>query len=1247
MPYNIHRLPKVLGQHEFADFCRYYRQKRKEDTGVEDRDLDDKHLRGETPSDRATSLIDREQRGGHLPDLIFHFSNYWFESGWAGESFVHTGCHQELCVAALELWTKEHGRSRAATMLDRLATVDGPFGEEWSDARTRIAGVRGWEPSGSTACDPSTAGSFEPLAGLTRHLAACRRLHKEAIGATEKHQWQRARTLFQELAQLQRGYADVAQWLQSLADEDAVSGLQRVADAVVRGFAYDDRLPWEGSDYPYVLFGRLGTGIDPRSSMEQLRTALQGVADREQRSRLEAMLQVEQRLLADSFLYPSVPSVDALRFLEESFRPGGSGGLPTSEAIRGRFPELAGLIFAILDRDDEATRTWEAEQRRRPRDGRLAHYQGLAYLVRAQRAHPADLKMQRSCWEQAIAHWSVAVADTSYWMDWGRERYASYGEEFLVTPITRLGTRIHGAFGQRILEQRRLAEENRQSERVAMLETLYLEAIVELAATHLLRELGGIPVGDGRIAWFGPIWMGLFGLRDALEAYIARVAPDEGLAQRLAGSPSPDDVVRLLRWYFSYLSIPLAMLSQAEARPAGDTRAPRALELGADRALVVLTTPASASTEPRCDDPDCPLHGEVKYPVVVRCPYSPSFARENPPYARAREMDEGDPGRAATDRMIHDALYLAIAAHLELAQVEIDRGRDRDREKLLKHWAEALDLASRARSDAKQALLAGVRTKIQNVVLSRTTPERHLDRSQLDERISLLELVREPTQALKVRLAELLVQRVRKVQPTAALAEEDLKRALALVPHLGTARHTLATIWVTQANETARSDRFRSLDFLRRAEALLTTKEAQSDFDHGEILQKIRRARDELGWGAEVPARGSNNPAWEKVITGVLHERELPKLTKLYAQAAREGREQKPDRALETLSEALQIEPLSQTDRELLEKAAAAAVVDAAVAYLDNGEHDKGLDVMRQWMPRLQRQPQLKRQFEFLRRWPRLRSLLNDGHLVYQVPNYEAAILAFEASNVDSLLVRLELAEGDRLTFTAPLPHFPPSQLETVLGTLLQASADMISLKIVTLGNNDFGSFDSDFGLCTVLPFRLLVNRAVIVQAAFWLKRCADVPQGKLSTLRDLRAWFQEMRAGFIEELSRPNVGPFVEASCKERQWDFTARTEHDYTVVPRRPSPLGPVHIEAHAEGVRVAARLGHGADPTNSPREFYHDLIKRNTSLVPLKLALKDDGLVTLSVELTYLDEDAVNEAFDLLASSATVLRKELDLR
>jgi hypothetical protein len=366
-----------------------------------------------------------------------------------------------------------------------------------------------------------------------------------------------------------------------------------------------------------------------------------------------------------------------------------------------------------------------------------------------------------------------------------------------------------------------------------------------------------------------------------------------------------------------------------------------------------------------------------------------------------------------------------------------------------------------------------------------------------------------------------------------------------------------------------------------------------------------------------------------KYLAGVLAVEPTSEIVQLYSQGIREMREGRPELALETLSRAWKMAP----DDAVLQKAVASAVLDNAARLIDEGNHQAGLDLVEQWIPRLTTQERLPHQVEFLRQWPRLRLFLKETEILHTVRDYQEVLLPFESSNVDTLWVHLEV-EDDNLCLTASLPPFSNTQEETVLGNLLLASREMMLFKVAA-------SAGTDLTLKGLVPFRLL-NAVRFLLTSFGISKYADVPPDKLARRDELCAWFREKRAAFAADItSRDHLSATsraVEALCQDPKLKGQRLSEVHYLVE----APFGQVEMEAWPEGVRLSTRLG--SLQKKGRLKTLRQLVELNTSLKLGKLALAEDEGVLLSVELPYLDTPTAGDAFDFLAKYVSELQPEL---
>jgi hypothetical protein len=1182
-------LSKKIGKN-FDDFVLAYRQKIEADTYPEERpDLDPLNWEGTGPAPKARSMIADLKNRGHLDELPLYLVYYWLdEAKGHPDSLFEFDLPEQLCIGAQELLESRSSRTLAFASFKQLAELSEEFRAAWEQI-----------PPGALDRVPSL-GSTKTTAELIDHFRECCLLADAATQYREAHQWVKARAAYIDLQQFQPGYLDADAWVECLDPLEQVEGLQRVIDAAQAGFVHPNRLPWP-DEFPYHFFQSHDPAINPQTSMNRLQEALVRLESRERRSHYESLLQEEERLFIDAFLFPIWPTQDEAYELEQAFLA--DCRLPDPAFLRQRFSDnVAALILFLTGQPAEASAIWDEQQRRRPRSGLLAHCQGLLHLGLAH--NTSELSDQLYHWRLAICHWSVALADEVYWRDWGEEHYKYYERDFLLTPVRNLAQRLQNHLGGLIQAKRRRLTEEGQSEPAAAYEQLYQEFLIEFKAVQLLSYLGGITVEQKRLAWFGPLGARYFGWEEYVANYIANVIPDPNLFDRLPGDLTADTVMLRLRWYFSVLG-KVAVLVDS---PTPDSQ--RALRL-------LKAAEAYQSSTPSLQE-------------------NPAYVAINDPHSQMRE----------------DALSLEIEIRLQLARAQLDRGTIRDPDGLQNSWAAALQLAAQIGQEDD------VRVRIRTAILEEAgLPSDRVPLAQLNAAIALLELGRsilpnDPT--LKSRLAEFLAERsaihLRPPDRHWAAAEEDLRRALAIAPHLVNVRKQLALTLFIQAGEIIHRDTdgyYMALDLFRQAKELIQDgMNNYPGFDYSDVLGLIDKTLDNLAQSPEPP----NAPTH---LLNRIDPETLSSGAQLYAKGIRYLREGQFSSAIDTLSEAIVKMPTDsdRSTKAMLEKAMAEAVLGMAYS---SGSYSEGLDLLDEWIPRLTSQTTLPHQREFFRHWPQLRGYLQELDMVYSISEYREILLPFEVPGSDVRFVHLSVEKDlflptmerngaapreeerktvDGLCLEAALPPFSGAQTETILENLLLASTEMMLFKVCDPGG-------TELVLRGYVPF-IALNPNRFLETARSIHEYAQVPPARLGQPEELRRWFKEKRAALIQDLetSRDQLlvaSRFVEGWCREQGRECTELTTVHYQIG----ASCGRVEMEAWQEGVRLSARLGELRQDLN----IFRRIASLNAQPGIGKLALSADRSVLFIAELPLLDKNVADAAVAYFETRVPELRSTL---
>jgi hypothetical protein len=1167
------------------------------------------NLEGDKPYDKSMGLVKIMKRLGYLAYLIFYLKQWWIKNIKGDDNIFHQNeMPHQLCIAGQVLWQKADHRYMAINLFDFLSKIHGDFKKEWQETKSALEDT----PSLGTL-ERDTEDKFFNLDEFIGHLKNCRKLYKEATHYRESRNFQQSRNLYVQLNTVQPGYGDTMKWLQILNNEKEIRKLQTLIDTQESGFAYDDRLPWE-TVHPYRLFQELGAPIKQTSSNEEVQKKLQrlkeqdGGISKDKRDILEKLVKnTDDRLLVDAFLYPVWPSEDTVSSLIDSFFQ--AGHLPPLETIRVRYPSEAALLLVLLGIHEEAEDIWKKALSDQPFDGHPVHCLGLLYLGLAYSKADIKPKKRVEYWQAAIAHWAVALANTAYWMKWGRQRFDEYKTNFVVASIHTLRSNIR-YYLNHILDTncdfgKEMAEQSKK---------LKQQLNIEFQAVNISTAMRGISLGGGRFARFGPLWMKVYALDNAVAKYMADcVSRHCNFAEnRFPGNLTPEETLRRLRWYFSSLSIPAILLEGPEPNPA--------------EALNILEKNRNQKGSD-CRHSDCPVHGKTKFPLQLQCPFENRFKSQNPAYKEYKER--------LVEIMCEDALQLAILAHSELAKIHI-RDKELDNlEKVKNHWKEILQLANHSKNPEN------VREGFCTMVLELATPIPK-DAAGLDAAIRITEIgcnLLATSQALKTRLAELLYQRGLKKTSDEDIdgAEANLRRALQIAPHLNAVRINLATLLGNQSILIIKRDSFLAQDYLRQAEELI--EEGQKNYkgyDYSKQREFIDQMKEVLT-GVKTKAAGEEDKLEQKASKESEKQPEATGKTSdtawLFSQGIKELGEGKPDIALNTFEQALGIAPEDKEVLNIIPK----ALMEQAMRLTEDNHHEEALKLVKGWLhqDRLHTQKKrLERQLKFLEWWPHIEPCLEDSEdFIYIIDDYQEVQLQFpdKSHNNEFLYVYIQVEE-DYLSLNTLMPILPDAEKETGLLHLLQVSGDTM----FKLANSD----KFELALSCWVPFRLLAP-GWFQQTAFDLFQFSDTTSPLVLNREVLSAQFLNIK----DKVKKQDYQHQVPASarvlkkiCKRRNLKcYEALTDCQYQVED------GRFEVNIQANGIRFFTILG-PLNPTPDRKAAFIKLVNHNSSDKQCKLALDENMNVVLSIEFPKLDEQAVSDAFGLLEKKSKELKQAL---
>ncbi len=1130
----------------------------------------------------------------------------------------------DLCKAAQELWRDNELRPLAIEAFYRLAELHEGFKREWEKAQ-----------KGEMLKNVPNLGPDKNIDEMTELLAKCRESYENVMNYMKNHHFLDARNSFIELDQLLPGYGEDLEHLAHLKNEDEIRKLQNIIGAAESRFVHDDRLPWEAKN-PYVLFRELSTSITPASSNKTVQEELQklkkqqgGIPD-EICTILETLIKnTDERLFVDAFLYPVLPSEKTvISIINDYFK---EGQLPTSEKIKKKYPDDSAILLFLLGRTDEAEIIWKKAQKENPLEGQPAHCLGLLYLGLANDKSNTDPEKRMEYWQAAIAHWTMTLANTVYWIRWGQEHCRNYNTPFVFAAIYTLINKIKSYL--RNLLDKKNGEEIPTTEGM---EKLKLDFNIEFEAVRLFNALEGIDLGEGRLTWLGPLGMVFYNYENVVGSYLARFTPDPLMEYSLLGQLSPGEALRRLRWYFSYLRIPAILVTGPEQN--------------LDQSLKLLN-PTAALQDKDCHYPNCPVHGGQQYPVLVLCTSRKRFQAENPAY---NAQDK------AGKQMCEDALQLAIEAHSLLAKEHIYDLEQTNPVKLKEHWQEILKLANYS-----QYPNSG-RERIRNMVMEETNPIPK-DMTRINAAVTIIDTclntlsegyrevdieVKEEESlkdhALKTRLAELLTSwGIKKVErQDIPGAEVDLMRALDIAPHLNSSRIQLATLWAGQAMSFVRSDRFLAQDFLRKAEDLIEKGEEEyKGYDYSDLKNWIHQMKINL-FQRPANSAAAGNTAFSTSSTGTHTQApssmDTSRRGSLYSEGIRELRDGQPDTALNMFSQALTAAPEDKDIQAIIP----AALMEQALRLTKENRNEDAVKKVQEWMERLpSQQERMGRQLEFLKGLPYIQPWFDaPKNFDIQLTDYQEGRLVFPEQSIENEFSWIRArVEGDYFSLTALIPLLSAAEREIGLLNLLQVTTNIM----FRLAYAD----KSELALKCLVPLRLLdplrlLNPAHLLEPGWFSQTASDLFKfsdisGKKIFMRDaLQSYFREIETASRQRHSNHHIQDSTSALkkiCKERRLPYERMTDVYYKL------DKGRIEVKSQANGTRFFTSLG--KLQTNPNRQVQLEkIVKYNTDLKQCKLALDENMNVILSIEWPYLDETAVSEALRLLKEKSVELAPEL---
>jgi len=1164
--FDTERIRRFLEKFEdrLEQFCNFQQEKVVAHQKVHRPDLAYGNFKGNTDIQKARTIVKVCADRGETPNLIFYIIAWWLDE-FHGEASVITddGLSNELCLAAQILWGRD--RFLGEDAFDYLARIVPAFKEIWKPENT-------------------TALMFDPLRDMDAfiaHLSRCELLLQQVDEHIQQHRWQDAWDSFSQLSSLQPNYGNFS-W-RSDQRQDFIN-LQKVWDAALSGFMYDENLP-QGHMFPYTIFREMKKAVTPGSSMEEVQTELRKLDKKEVPESTRAALESlgkneEERLFVDVFLYPNCPGMDVALSIEQVFLK--SGYIPTPDEIKSRYPATAGELLFLMGYSEEAAEFWRAAQRESPLDGRYAHNLGLLYLGLSQ--SPNEMTVEN--WECAIAQWAISLSDTTYWISWGRERFNAYGCSFVFATISNLTSRLPDHL-VRLIENAKLQGE--QAEKTQKIAALQRGLLVEFTAVRLMQAVGNIPLASGRLARFGPLWMKHFGVdanaRESVSQFMRDIKPADIQPNALMSGLTPEDVLQRLRWLFSELNWAASQLD---------------------------------------NDPRSALEGLPKRAGT------PSW-ENNPAY-------ELLPDNSA--QLEEDMLQLEFLARLRLLSKLLGQSASTTVEMFQKEWQEIADLIGRSRNkenfhmklrkfleDVSNPSQAGVERLNATIALL----EAYLTLASVTPLLSMVAPLDETL--IKNRLAGLLRLRAenRQERDDSPGAEADLKRALEYNPNDWESRALLANLWITLI--IGLNDRFMALDYLRRAKALILEGQKKSPgFDFDTLLQEIEKGIKRFTSPEQRhPIFSSQREEGDQVEEGLaplpsmdeeenLVDEESPsEMLKLYRKAVQEKLSGRLTEALRTLEEALGINPKDFD----LQSVAAETVTALAARYADQKKTAEARKLIDEWLSRLPLyQERLERRKAFFNVWPKLRDWL--GELPYHARDFEYLEVPIQSQKTSTLAI-MARPERDDLHLSASLPIIPASDEETALSNLLQATRVSPIFKVASPRK-------LDFLLMGQAPIDMLDARWFLL-LILELFNYADSTHPEIMKLDGLQNRFRENHQQLTQDFQTPEFlsasSRAVERFCREHSLGLFRTTEAHFEI-----SAFSKVIMDASKDNVRFSTVL----EEIDLHQHFDQLVILRkcaefNHRLQWCKLTLNEEKKVILSLELPYVEGEITAQAFSQL--------------
>jgi outer membrane protein assembly factor BamD (BamD/ComL family) len=1057
--------------------------------------------------------------------------------------------------------------------------------------------------------EPSYRNGKELLIKIERWV----KLFTDALGHIAAKEWGAAEDNLAQLCKECHDYENAGSLLHN------VRQVIVVASALKSPLVKDPWLAWERGSYPYAILQASDPRVTPGADMESIQNALFEVQRTKEnvdlataRTAWDELRHTDRRLFVDAHLYNVRQAGLMLRFIEDVMAQ--DQQFPAPDRLTAEFAEDAPVVLALIDQRSAAIEKWQARQREQPRAGAVAHALGLCYLSAACHAEASRRSEAAvAAWRSALAQFALALNDRNYWREWGRERAETYSRPVLPNLTEELTRGLEAALNER-LAQRADDPRRKREAQSAVYHHLKLQFAVEMEAVKTLKARGGLPLGTGRQAWFGPLYLaGEPTLVEPLARYCAELSqrPDDVVEMLLTDAPG-EGMVRRLRTMFSSLGLAAALLESAPPQP--------------EQALAQLAHANCDACPEFCADPCCTLHKAGQPAVRLCCPSCPNFSTRNPGYAQL-------PAPGVTLR--EDAYFLATQAHLKLAAAHMDQDIEGPAAPVISAWQTALDLASmwagetKTRGDIREDVLAGT-ARLVTLGAQKDEP-RWFDRA-----IELLEYVYQQSRqdvSLAAQIAEQLTNRgvysANHGHLTNAL--QDLARAYRLTPRpTDRTRDQYATALILVAQDTARRDRDAARRMLDQAAQLLDEgRNLHPDYRrYANTFDQLQQARDEIegrspvGDPLDVLRRtlGPTRDAPPSLHTQAVSQRERGDLSGALDLLERAWQQSPEDRMVQ--DELITV--LSQ-QFERLETANASAERDQLLAA---------------WSQRMAGNPRLLQRLSFAGWLPRLQRDLQQVGFSF-VPSARELLLPFNADTLGTVMVRLTV-EDDLLALTAPLTTETGDE-ELALSNLLQVTGDLMGYKVISTET-------ANLALAVRVPLAGL-RPPRLECLARGLAHYADIQPSAVSRIEALRVHVNAARE--LNRITASSLGlatadwSSLHRVAQQRGWQLEIHGDEQAALTgpagTTGKSPRPWLVQGGSSDGLRLAADLGFlrsGRDRLDPLRR----LLQLNAALGMGKLSLTEEARLRLAVELPDPDETSLNSAIAVLEAQSERLRYDV---